>query len=171
LISSKEEVHFKGRYVTLTTEEKDGYILERVHSRNGVTVIVELKPGVLRFAYGTNWKYPTPTPLVVSGYLEDGEDPLECAKREVAEELGVTASDWTHYMTSHWKGTVLKVQEFFLARNIVQGVARPEADEHLTGYIDLTYDEVKGAVLDLKFGTNENAFALLKYVIEAGKSG
>ena len=166
-----EKVQFAGRYLTLTTEEKGTVVYERVYSRNGVTVIVEPSPGVLRFVNGTRWDEPENLlPLVVSAYLEDGEDPLSCAKRELLEELGATATQWSHYLTSRWKGTVIKTQEYFLAREITQGVARPNADEDIRGYVDLTFDEVKRAVLELTFGTNENAFALLKYITEIESS-
>lgn len=166
LSNPQERKQFAGRFLTLTTEEKSGAIFERVYSRNGVTIIVEPRPGFLRFTFGTNWKYGTPGPMIVSAYIEDGEEPLACAQRELLEEMGATASEWTHYMTSEWKGTVIKVQEFFLARGITQGTPNPESDEHITGHIDLSYAEVKEAALALKFGTNEGAFALLKYVLE-----
>jgi 8-oxo-dGTP pyrophosphatase MutT (NUDIX family) len=31
---------------------------------------------------------------VASGAIDDGESPLECAKRELEEELGLTAAEW-----------------------------------------------------------------------------
>ena len=45
---------------------------------------------------------------IVGGYLEPGEDPLAAAQRELREETGYTAPDWTvlgHYAVDANRGT------------------------------------------------------------------
>jgi hypothetical protein len=165
-VGPNEKVQFRGRYICLTTEEKEGHLFERVYSRNGISIFVIPSPGVLRFIRGTSWKNPSRGPMVLSAYLEDSEDALTCAKRELLEELGATAATWEHFMTSSWKGTVVKTQEFFVAKDITQGIAKPDSDEDIDGYIDLSHEEVKRALLQLTFGSNENAFALFKFISE-----
>lgn len=55
---------------------------------------------------------------IVGGYLEEGEDPLESARREVLEETGYEASDWTslgHYAVDGNRGAGRA--HFFLAQD------------------------------------------------------
>lgn len=51
-----------------------------------VAMIVELPDGVV-MARNVNW--PRDIYSIITGFLEEGEDPLECAVRETQEELGL----------------------------------------------------------------------------------
>jgi len=80
--------------------------VKRPDGSDGVYATVTLKPGVavlpvdsdgqvhltrqFRYAVGRD------TVEVPSGTLEPGEDPLEGAKREIREELGIQAGEWRH---------------------------------------------------------------------------
>lgn len=65
-----------------------------------------------------------------AGKLDAGEDPFECAKRELAEEAGVRAARWDklgEFFTS--PGVLTEVIHVFLARDLQPVPARPEAHE------------------------------------------
>jgi NADH pyrophosphatase NudC (nudix superfamily) len=51
-----------------------------------VAMIVEVENGVV-LAHNAAWKHNFFS--IITGFLEAGEDPLECAKRETQEELGL----------------------------------------------------------------------------------
>lgn len=51
-----------------------------------VAMIVEVEGGVV-LAHNVNW--PKQFYSVITGFLESGEDPLECARRETLEELNL----------------------------------------------------------------------------------
>jgi ADP-ribose pyrophosphatase len=62
--------------------------------------------------------------------MEDGEDHLEGAKRELEEETGYRAKKWTklvRYFAS--PGFLGEWMQVFLAEELTPGKARPEEDE------------------------------------------
>lgn len=59
--------------------------------------------------------------------------PLESAKRELLEEVGITAQDWKLILTMHLSNSA--TDEFayiYLARNLTFGTPNPDEDEQLT---------------------------------------
>ena len=65
-----------------------------------------------------------------AGTLEAGEEPLTCAKRELAEETGYLATQWQalgHLYPA--PGFCSEVQYCFFASGLAPGVAHPDADE------------------------------------------
>lgn len=67
-----------------------------------------------------------------AGKLEAGEDPLEGAKRELAEETGYQARKWrplvTYYASPGFLGEAMLVYQ---AEDLYAGEARPEEDERI----------------------------------------
>ena len=70
------------------------------------------------------------------------EDPLDAAKRELMEETGLVAKDYTKILTLHLSNSVSdEVAILYLARELDQQVASPEETEQL--FIKkLPFDEV-----------------------------
>jgi 8-oxo-dGDP phosphatase len=70
--------------------------------------------------------------MIPSGKVEDGEDPLTAAKRELAEEVGITASLWeplgAYYLSS---GISPQTTHVYLATDLSAGIPRPEGTERL----------------------------------------
>jgi ADP-ribose pyrophosphatase len=61
-----------------------------------------------------------------------GEDVLEAAKRELLEETGLIAQNWTMISRIHTSNSVCNEVGFiFLAENLTQGEAEPEETEDL----------------------------------------
>jgi 8-oxo-dGTP pyrophosphatase MutT (NUDIX family) len=72
------------------------------------------------------WGLPT-------GAVEPGEEPLAAAQRELVEEAGITAREWTllgAYLLS--PGIVRQTSYIYLARGLTLGEARPESTELIT---------------------------------------
>jgi ADP-ribose pyrophosphatase len=68
-----------------------------------------------------------------AGRIDEGEDPLTAAKRELTEETGYFAAEWKqalYYFSS--PGFLDETMTIFAARNLRKGKASPEEDEFIT---------------------------------------
>ena len=120
----RQTVHFRGRIVTLTTDEvtlPNGHVaaLEVVHHPGGaVAAAVDDQERVCllrqyRYVAG-GWLWELP-----AGKLEPGEPPLATAQRELIEEAGVRAREWRSlgsYLSS--PGVFSEVLHLFLATGL-----------------------------------------------------
>lgn len=69
----------------------------------------------------------------VAGFIDEGETPLIAAKRELKEEVGLTATDWRELAVVNTAGSVTKGEaHLFLARGLKIGNPEPEDDEDIT---------------------------------------
>jgi len=99
-----------------------------------------------------------------AGKLEEGEDPLEGAKRELEEETGYRAKKWkplVEYFAS--PGFLGESMMVFQAEGLVPGEAHPEADEQielrLVKLSEILKMIAKGAILDGKTLTSVLLYA------------
>jgi ADP-ribose pyrophosphatase len=97
----------------------------------GILALDERKaePSVLlirQYRYAANeelWELP-------AGRIDEGEDALTAAQRELAEETGYSAAEWKlalHYYAS--PGLLDETMSLFAARDLRKGKASPEEDE------------------------------------------
>ncbi len=80
-----------------TIELPDGKILDKwcwIISPDYVNVVVENVQGDFVCFRQTKYAVNGISLAPVGGYLEPNEDPLECAKRELREEMGYAAAEW-----------------------------------------------------------------------------
>lgn len=128
---------FTGRVLTLNLEQvrlPNGQVaeLEIAHHPGGAAVVaIDAKGRVcllrqFRHAAG-GWLTELP-----AGKLDGGEPPLECARRELAEEAGVSARRWDklgEFFSS--PGVLTEVIHLFLAQDLEPADASPEDHEVL----------------------------------------
>jgi ADP-ribose pyrophosphatase len=67
-----------------------------------------------------------------AGTLDDGEEPLASARRELAEETGLTGGEWQH-AASFWTtpGFCRELMHVFIAERVEEGEQRLEEDESI----------------------------------------
>jgi ADP-ribose pyrophosphatase len=67
-----------------------------------------------------------------AGTLEEGEQPLESARRELEEETGLTGGSWRELAAFYTTpGFCREYMHLFVAEGVQQGEAAPEDDEEL----------------------------------------
>ena len=80
----------------------------------------------------------------------DGEDALEVARRELAEEAGLEAAEWTHLTSTYSSpGFTAELSHYFLARGLTdvgRGDFEPEHEEAEMRLAWVPFDEVHEAV-------------------------
>ena len=113
---------------TLSAGSGQPFQLDIIHHPGAAAIVAVTAAGeiILLSQYrhavgGTIWEIP-------AGTLEDGEDPEQCARRELSEETGFSARTWTRL------GSILPLPAYsderihlFLARDLVP--ARQQLDE------------------------------------------
>ncbi len=108
-------------------------IYGKVHFKNWGIGIVPLDKDMNTYLVGQyrftlnqySWEIP-------EGGCPIGTDPLETAKRELLEETGLVASQWTHLFDMHLTNSVAnEFGKVYLARELEQRTATPEETEQL----------------------------------------
>jgi 8-oxo-dGTP pyrophosphatase MutT (NUDIX family) len=88
-----------------------------------------------------SWEIP-------EGGVPAGESPLEGARRELREETGVEAADWTELSRSHLSNSVSDEEAvLFLASGLTHGVPTPDGTEALAVRW-VPFDEVLAMTMD-----------------------
>jgi len=154
---------FRGRVLTLNLEQvrlPNGRVaeLEIAHHPGGAAVVAIDAEGRVcllrqfRHAAG-GWLTELP-----AGKLDGGEPPLECARRELAEEAGVSARRWEklgEFFSS--PGVLTEVIHLFLARDLEPADASPEDHEVL----EVTWVPLRDAVDLAASGQLQDAKSLI----------
>ena len=128
---------YKGVIVDVTTDmielPNGAYSMrEVVHHPGGVCVAAVDDEGMIslvrqyRFPFGEHlWELP-------AGKLEPGEEPLPAAKRELSEETGLEAENWTLLGKLYTSpGFSTETLYLYLATGLRQGKAHPDPNEFL----------------------------------------
>lgn len=148
----REVAHHPGASAVLVVDENNRIVMERQY----------------RYAIGTTLLE------IPAGKLDKDEDPLVCAKRELEEETGLKAADWTFLGTiATSAGFCNEVIHLFLAKNLSKGQTNWDDDE----YVELEYytlPELMEALRNEKIKDTKTLSAItlaLPYLEEGSEEG
>lgn len=159
---------FTGRVVRVTLdtvelENGDTATREVVHHHGGACVLAVTPQEEIymvkqfRYAFGRElWELP-------AGKLEAGEDPFEAAKRELAEECGVTADEFEHLCDVYpTVGYCTEVIHTWLARGLHTTAQHLDADEFLDVH-KVPFETALRMVMDGEICDSKTMAGILKY--------
>ena len=102
-----------------------------------------------------SWEIP-------EGGCPEGTDILATAKRELKEEVGLTAKKWTPLLTMHISNCVTdEIGYVFIAQDLMEGIAEPEETEELV-IKKLSFEEVFQMVMKEEITDSISVAAILK---------
>jgi ADP-ribose pyrophosphatase len=150
--------------------ERDNVI--RPDGGPGTYTVVHLKPGVCVLALDENqdvclteefhYAVGRVTLEAVSGGIEPDEDPLGTAKRELQEELGITAEEWREMgVVDPFTASILSPARLYLARRLSFGPQSLEGTETIR-LAKLPLEDAVRRVLESEITHGPTAVLILK---------
>jgi len=172
---SRGDAPFAVRRDRVTTPQGDASFWRVVVEHPGAVVVLAVNEQeralVLR-----QYRHPSGLRFVElpAGLLDQpGEDPVEAARRELLEEAGLEADDWSHLITYHSSpGISDELVEVYLARGLHhvpdRGGFRPEHEEaHMTAHW-VAVDDLVEAALERRVTDGSLLTAVLAYRVRNG---
>ncbi len=135
---------------------------EVVDHPGGVTVIPVDDEGYVYCV--RQFRYPMGEHLLETpaGKLEPGEDPLECAVRELSEETGITAGEYIDLGKIYPSpGFCREILYIYLAKNLSFGQPHPDAHEFLDVH-KIHIDELYKLIIENSLVDAKTVIAVLK---------
>lgn len=103
----------------------------------------------------SSWEVP-------AGTVDGGEEALECARRELAEETGLVAERYTSLGVVHGAAFLTGSAHLFLARELTTSTRRPETYEQDMEVLQLPFSEALQAALDGEISHSGSVTALCR---------
>jgi len=162
----KRETIFEGKIISLHVDE--------VKLPNGNTSTREIveHPGAVAVIAITDedkmimveqFRKPLERSLVEipAGKLEKGEDPIECAKRELGEETGYTCEQIEHVTSFYTSpGFSDELLHIFLAKGLKKNSHLHLDDDEFVNLLEVSYEEVQQLIKEQKIYDAKSIYAV-----------
>jgi ADP-ribose pyrophosphatase len=147
---SSSRTVYDGKLFDVVVEEWNGREREIVAHPGSTAIVAIDREGYLTLVRQRREAARKELLELPAGTLEEGEQPLESARRELAEEVGLTGGRWrelgSFYTTP---GFCRERMHVFLAEDLERGDADPEEDEEME-IVRIRTDELDGVLAELE---------------------
>ena len=148
-----ERTVYEGKVVKVSIEEWDETEAEVVQHPHSVTVVAVDREGSVTLVRqlrvpATDWLLELP-----AGKLDEGEEPLAAARRELEEETGLRGGDWeavTEFFTT--PGFCREKMHLFFAENLEQGEPGEQDEDEEIELVRWPLAELRERLPDLRDG-------------------
>jgi ADP-ribose pyrophosphatase len=125
-------VAYRGRLIGLTVERWGEHEREIVEHPGAVAIVAVDSDGCVALVRQRREAVRQRLLELPAGTLEEGEEPLACARRELAEETGLVGGEWRSAHAFYTApGFCRERMHLFFAEGVEAGDASPEDDEDL----------------------------------------
>ncbi|MBW3004859.1 NUDIX hydrolase [Candidatus Woesearchaeota archaeon] len=133
-----------------------------VNMKAGVSVLPIDEEGFVYLTDEFHYAIEKDSIEVVSGAIDDGEKPIDAAKRELEEELGIKAEEWIDLGVVNPFTTVIKSPAYlFLARKLTFTDSNQEGTENIK-LVKVKFEEAVKMVLESKITHGPSCVLILK---------
>jgi len=115
-------------------DQKSGFEIKRSVVRHAGSAVMMAMDDKKRILLVRQYRLPAEDYMweLPAGKVDDGEKPMQAAKRELAEETGYKACKWTKLVSFFASpGYVQERMTIFLATDLTKGEATPMEDEQI----------------------------------------
>ena len=127
---SKRETIYEGKVFDVVVEEWDGRERQIVEHRGSTAIVAVDREGYVTLVRQLREPVRKPLLELPAGTLEEGEEPIANARRELAEEVGLRGGRWQELAAFYTSpGFCTERMHVFLAEDVEPGQPSPEDDE------------------------------------------
>ena len=170
----RQEPIYKGRVINITKDEvvcPNGQtsLREIVHHRGGVAILFKVDD---KFIFEKQYRYAMNEEIIEmpAGKLEEGEIPLEAAKRELLEETGYRSLEMIHLGDSYpTPGYSTEVIHLYYCPKAVKEERHLDNDECID-LIYLTLEEIEEMIAQGKIKDSKSVASIFLYKKKVLKS-
>ena len=159
---------YDGKLIDVTLERWGEHEREIVEHPGAVAIVGIDREGMLTLVRQRREAVRTELLELPAGTLEQGEEPLACARRELEEETGLTGGTWrevTAFYTT--PGFCRERMHLFFAEDLDRGEASPESDEDLE-VVRWAKDEISARMAEIQDAKTLAGLLLYLHRNEAG---
>lgn len=133
-----------------------------IHLKHGVCVLAVDEQRRVHLTEEFHYGVGRVTLEAVSGGIEPGDDPDSTARRELNEELGISAGEWTEMgVVDPFTSNVVSPTRLYLAQGLSFGQAETEGTEVIR-HVVMSLDEAVEAVLEGRITHAPSCLAILR---------
>jgi ADP-ribose pyrophosphatase len=153
------------KVVEKTVTRRDGQVASVKFVRHGgsVAILPVLDDGRVCLIHSRRLTVDETLIEVPAGTREPNENPLETAKRELAEETGYRAESWEELVSYYPSPGVLSERMWiFVARQLTEGPPAREANEEIENLL-VSWDEAQSMIERGEIKDGKTLIAILAY--------